>query len=173
MCCQTRRRDDEELLHRTITYKIGPYVRGTTLDTPATSTYLNLPSKTKMLRNRFIQWQTTQSMKITNAHRSSRRKHNYGEKGSQIATSSPTYFINIYIHQESDRQENTFSLTNLWKGGRLAPTSPHLSHHQFNSIHEQDGPTRKYIFPDKSKYNFILNSPYEKTLPNTPTFPFY
>jgi hypothetical protein len=163
MCCQTRRRDDEEVLHRTITYKIGPYVRGITLHTPATSNYLNLPSKTKMLQNRFIQWQTTQPMKITKAHRSSPRKHNYEEGGGQIATSSPTYFINIYIQEESDRQENTFSLINLWKGENYPKTPPLIT----NSIYEQDGPTRKHIFPDKSRYKLILNSPYRKTLPNT------
>lgn len=171
MCCQTRRRDDEGLLHRTITYKIGPYVRGTTLDTPATSNYLNLPSKTKMLRNRFIQSQTTQPMKITKAHRSSPREHNYEEKGVQIATSSPTYFINIYIHQESDRQENTFSLTNLWKGGKTNPHLPPLipSPIQFTNKTDQQG---NISSPTNLSTTLFLIRHMKKTLPNTPHFPF-
>jgi hypothetical protein len=141
MCCQTRRRDDEELLHRTITYKIGPYVRGITLDTPVSSNYLNLPSKTKMLRNRFIQTNNAAYENHNSTQKSSQKTQLWGKGGGrQIATGSPTYFIIIYIHQETDRQENTFSLTNLWKGGKLPQTPPLIpSPIQFTNKTDQQG----------------------------------
>lgn len=170
MCCLTSRRDGEELLHRTITYKIGPYVLSMALDTPSLLTSLIHPL------TGICQEMDSYSDKQRSLWKSHRHTEGLPEKklyslwgmGEKFPWTLPLNFINAYIHHESDPRENTFSLTNLWKGGKLPRTPPfNTSTIPFTNKTDQQG---NILSPTNLSKSLVLIRHVEKLYHTQSTF---
>lgn len=155
----------------TITYKIGPYVRGAQhWIHPALLTTFIYPLKRRCYEIDLYS-DKQRSLWKSQKHTEVLPENTIMRKGGAKLPRVPPLISSTFTFTKSRTDKRTHFRWQISERGKDYPQLPHLWPIQFTNKTDQQGNIR-VIFPTKSKYNLILNSPYRKTLPDTFYFPF-